>query len=106
MRLGLPDFSSSRHNVTFKSAGPLPLNLYDQRNPSSSALNSSSLILSPSSIPTPAFVPYANNSGADVRYQFPVAALSLFDVVFLIAFIPIMDCIQRHLDKTGAALLE
>ena len=76
MRLGFPDFlgGSERRNLT----------------------------ASPS--PTPAFEPVSWSNVTDnstVVYQFPVAALSLFDVGFLILFIPFMDWLQRHLDKRG-----
>jgi len=49
-------------------------------------------------------LPWANLTDSTVKYQFPVAALTLFDVVFLIAFIPIMDWIQRCLDQTGKVI--
>ena len=77
MRLGFPDFlgGSERRNVI------------------------------PSTSPIPTIQPFSSwpnvTDNSTVVYQFPVAALSLFDVGFLILFIPFMDWLQRHLDKRG-----
>ena len=45
-----------------------------------------------------------NSSPSSFRPQVPVAALSLFDVGFLIFFIPIMDLVQRKMDKKGTSV--
>lgn len=103
MRLDLPYFSSAPTPSNLTPAADVNYDGYysdpDYKFPASGIPNSFIPTTSLSSSASP-----PSNSTSPPSYQFPVAALSLFDVVFLIFFLPLMDWIQRSLDRQGKVI--
>jgi len=108
MRLDLPRFSADPKPANITPAADISLlasNAADFAFDGIYAKNESAIYATPSTtlIPTKPY-PSPTSNSTSTSYQFPVAALSLFDVVFLIFFIPLMDWIQRAFDRRGKVI--